>query len=442
MQRRSPQRGFFRPLAAAVLLVAARSTAQDVVAQEVAQWEFDGSLEATTASPPLVARAAPPAGAPRVVFQELPIAGGLARVALVGRGTYLRVKGGFRANGGGQYVNRYTIVMDVLFPDRSPSGGWAALYNTNVSQPPANDGEAFVDPSGGVGVQGVYGGRLRDGEWYRLAIAVDLVEGYLRFFLDGEQVNAVEGVTLDSGFSLWSTADGDLEGFSLFGDDDRENAEVCINSLQFRDAALCPGQVAALGRASAAGIPRDDLPAEECARPPANLAIKETPYLQWVTRREITVMWETNEPADSTVFYRRRGGEWQSAVVEEPVTIHEVRLGGFDPGETVEYYARSRQGGEEVSSETAAFSTSPPGSRPFRLGVWGDSQGNPGVFGRLVSRLAPLEPDLLVSVGDVVDNGAVYSQWGRELLTPLRPLSRSVPFFIAVGNHERNSHWF
>ena len=48
------------------------------------------------------------------------------------------------ANGGGSYVNQYTLIMDVLYPAASllPAGEWNALFQTNDCN--GNDGDLFV----------------------------------------------------------------------------------------------------------------------------------------------------------------------------------------------------------------------------------------------------------------------------------------------------------
>ena len=48
----------------------------------------------------------------------------------------------------------------------------------------------------------------------------------------------------------------------------------------------------------------------------------------------------------------------------------------------------------------------------------------------------------LANVGDVVSNGNVYEQWGREYFGPMSCFAHSVPTYVAIGNHERNAHWF
>ncbi len=410
-------------------------------AETIAQWDFDGGLGSSTGQAALTAAAASPAAAPSVTFEDATIAGAPAEAAHFSRGTYFRIHPGFAANGGGVYVNRYTLILDVMFPDRSPSGGWAALLQTNDTN--SNDADWFVNPAGGIGMAGSFLGSVPEGEWNRLALVVDLVDGTMSNYVDGVKVHEIAGQSLDGRFALYSTGDGAREGFLLFADESGDNAEGTVNAVQARDVALCPEDLAAIGGISSGPLAPTPIAPKPCA-PVANpdFAIKEGPYLQWATETEISVLWETNSPADGTLSYRRSGGPWIDVAGEDGRRIHEIRLSGFSPGETVEYRVRSKQGTNEVASDVSTFTTNPPEPVPFGFVIWGDNHVNPPVFGALVDSMAARSPDLAVSCGDVVDDGNVYAEWGRGLLTPLKPLAKSVPFYVAIGNHEGNAHWF
>ena len=155
-------------------------------------------------------------------------------------------------------------------------------------------------------------------------------------------------------------------------------------------------------------------------------------------------MWETFSDSSGTVRYRRAAedGPWQEASHPGESRIHEVRLEGFSAGEEVEYLVRSEAGNELIESAIETFTTAPEDETSMRFVVWGDNQANPSVFGQLSRLMAADEPNLAMCCGDVVDNGDVYAQWGVEFLSPLQPMSKNVPFYVAIGNHERNSHWF
>ena len=107
------------------LLVAFLVVSGATVRGGVAQWDFDFDLDSTTGHDPLEEWALMLSE-----FEEMEIGGEVAAVLHFQRGTYFRVRPGLPPNGGGDYINQYTLIMDVMFPDRSPSSGWAALHQT------------------------------------------------------------------------------------------------------------------------------------------------------------------------------------------------------------------------------------------------------------------------------------------------------------------------
>ena len=225
---------------------------------DVAQWNFNGDLESDTGQAALTALAASPAVDPEVTFENVDIGGQSAEVAHFTQGTYLDVPHGFPPNGGGGYVNQYTLIMDVMFPDRSPSAGVTSLFQTNCCN--QNDGDWFINPDGGLGVSGVFAGSVPDGEWHRIALVVDLVVGTMISYVDGVEVNETPGDGVDGRFSLYSPTDTDAdpyESFFIFADESGENSEGFINSFQFHDMALSASVLAEIGGPSADGIPKD-----------------------------------------------------------------------------------------------------------------------------------------------------------------------------------------
>jgi len=133
----------------------------------IAQWDFNGSLASSSGGSNLVALATAPAGVPAVAFTTATIGGQTAQVASFSRGTCFRMVHGLGVNGGGAFLNRYTLLMDVMFPSRPT--GWAVLYQTSPAND--NDGDWFIEPGGGIGISSNYGGSVPDGTWNRLALA-------------------------------------------------------------------------------------------------------------------------------------------------------------------------------------------------------------------------------------------------------------------------------
>jgi len=424
-------------------------------AENVAHWNLDGDLSSSSDAEDLVLSAFPGID-PSIRFASADIDGAEITYAVVEDGNALTVRHGLNANGGGSYLNSYTLVMDVRFPE---TGDWISLYQTNSCQnengstaPLAcgNDGDWFLRGDGAIGISGNYSGSITANRWHRLALVVDSASGAYISYIDGTEVQRNAGaVTVDGRFSLYP-AGGAVDWFLLFADESggagapQEMGTVHLNAVQLRDAALCPAEIALLGEISDGPLDAEPVAGEECAvEPPAgDPGIKEGPYLQWVTPDEITIMWETLSEASGTVRYRRAGEDWQESSHPGVSRIHEVRLEGLAAGQEFEYLVRSEAGAELIESAPETFTTAPEDRASMRFTVWGDNQANPSVFSEISRLMAADNPDIAVGVGDVVNNGDVYAEWGVEFLSPLQPLSKNVPFYVAIGNHERNSHWF
>ncbi|MBT5619217.1 MAG: hypothetical protein HOJ65_00485 [Verrucomicrobia bacterium] len=170
----------------------------------------------------------------------------------------LDVYHGGEPNGGSDWlVNQYTVVMDLFYSVRSNNKPRALIALNDF------EGAQFqIGTSNGIGSRSFYG-KLSPNRWYRVAFTVDHVSGEANYFIDGEHVGTEQiGKATDDDGRL---AMEDL--FYLF----KHSSETfggAISSLQFRDEAVPPSVIEALGQASVDGIPSE---------PPA------TPYLVSVT---------------------------------------------------------------------------------------------------------------------------------------------------------------
>jgi len=212
------------------------------------QWDFNSGNLSATVGTSLAYRGTTAAS---TVFTTATIGGQTAQVMSFPATTptqgYLMAHG-IAPNGGGVYVNQYTLIMDVMFPTAS-SGQWRALFQTNPDN--SNDGDLFVNTGNGIGISGEYQGTVQPNTWHRLAFVVDLTaaSGKLRKYIDGVLVGTQDtGFSLDGRWSLLSTA-------LLFADEDNETRAGFVNSIQIRSEAMLPSDIAALGGPSAPGIP-------------------------------------------------------------------------------------------------------------------------------------------------------------------------------------------
>lgn len=162
---------------------------------------------------------------------------------------------GIPANGGGQRVNQFTIIMDLYWP--RPLTTFGAIINYDLSN--ASDGDFFfrlTDGGFGQGDKGYEGNtRMEINRWHRVSWAADmaadppLVTKYL------------DGVKHADWIQTTTTLDNDrrsmpVDGAVLFGDGDAdERMSAFVNSIQVRAGKVPDAALAALGAPTASGIP-------------------------------------------------------------------------------------------------------------------------------------------------------------------------------------------
>jgi hypothetical protein len=165
--------------------------------------------------------------------------------------------GGYKAfhgaapNGGGAYVNQYTLIYDLYYPGWVDNT-WRSLLQTDLTD--NNDGDAFISNADGLGISSVYDGYVSPDAWHRIAIAFDLSgpgrAPVLTKFIDGvkvgEQTSGLSGP--DGRFSLDPAV-------LLFADNDGDQNETYVSSVQFSNGRRPDGFIEALGGPSAKKIP-------------------------------------------------------------------------------------------------------------------------------------------------------------------------------------------
>jgi hypothetical protein len=134
------------------------------------------------------------------------------------------------------------------------------LWQTDASN--SSDGDLFVSDWNGLGISSTYDGYVSDDWWHRIALAIDLAgpgeAPVLTKFTDGfKQVHNFDGIrvgnqTLDEGADgRWSLAPYAL----VFADDDGNEAEAYVSSIQFSNGRRPDAYIQALGGPNALKIP-------------------------------------------------------------------------------------------------------------------------------------------------------------------------------------------
>jgi len=171
------------------------------------------------------------------------VAGADGGAVEIGVGSYYRADHNIAGNGGStDWVNDYTILMDIKVP---AVGVYISLFQTDVTNT-GNDGEAFVHPTGivGVGDTGYSSTALVAGTWYRLAISVSLGDHY-SIYLDGTSILEAGALPVDGRFALFSSSNGD--GVLFFADNDGEDNLITVDRLAIFGRDLSEAEIAAMG---------------------------------------------------------------------------------------------------------------------------------------------------------------------------------------------------
>ncbi len=227
------------------------------------QWDFDGGDLRATVGAALEFRGT---ASLRTSFPYVGINGRAARAMQFGTngvadGYYMTH--GAKPNGGGRFVNQYTLIMDVLFP-ASSTGQWRALFQSDPFNHEGNDAEFYVGnasatPEGnGIGAAGEFHGPLAPDTWYRIAFAVDLTAPsgqQLSKYVNGVKVasQSLPG-GIDGQFALGPSAVLFASGLTT----SILTQPGLANSLQFVNGWMSPAQLAALAGPSAEGLPAGD----------------------------------------------------------------------------------------------------------------------------------------------------------------------------------------
>lgn len=170
-----------------------------------------------------------------------------------GLGGYTISYTGVLANGGGSYVNSYTMIWDVYIPTID----WTALMNTSPTH--SNDADFYVgsDASVGIGALGYSAASsVSAGQWSRIALVQDQTANQSLYYVDGTQVFSGSAATLDGRFSLYTGNDSPPQLVILGEGDGSGNYanDLYLSAFYFSDSVLSGSTIAGLGGVQAGGI--------------------------------------------------------------------------------------------------------------------------------------------------------------------------------------------
>jgi len=167
------------------------------------------------------------------------------------------------------------------------------------------------------------------------------------------------------------------------------------------------------------------------AREASAVTLTRGPYLQLLTTRSVTVVWNTDVPVACSLSIRRLGGA-TDAVAGPTDTVCAVTATGLVPGAQYGYVPRGN--GIALTSETVFRADDP--DRPYSFLVFGDS-GTGGTKQLLLrDRMLSTPADFIVHTGDMVYDSGAAADFDPEVFEPYAELLRRIVLWPSLGNHD------
>jgi SAM-dependent methyltransferase len=262
------------------------------------------------------------------------ISGGVLTCTQTGPGDYLRLDiDDLQLNGGGSYVNEYTLIFDIRIdvPDLLP------LYNTGYNN--YNAADLWVRSDGAVGYGGAYTapGVVPQSTWTRLVVKRYLNGGtwYRSIFADGIlKRGGMDPEGVDGNLSLYTNGQQPDGQFTILSDSDATVYGGCkLGNFAFISEAMSDANIAALGGYDPNGI---DLGFGE--EPNTSFAeVKAGPYVHFTKKAEVTVYWKTETELPSILEYGVDPNLGQTVEDLTPKTAHELTITGIKPETNYSY---------------------------------------------------------------------------------------------------------
>lgn len=232
-------------LGLAVLVAAGIANAQNVPSGLTGLWRFQDEANKLTATVGTDLTTSDPGNSAWMVGPWTVINPGLSDNGIVQERSwdYMTLTHGISPNGGGSYVNQYTIAIDYF----QGTEGWNSLYQTG--SPHGNDGDLFIAPGSatdtrtdstiGIGDVGYSTLTFDSSTWHRIVWSVDN-SSFFRVYVDGTLFLDGAGQGVDGRFSLDPTC-------YLFADDNWEDQWGLVGTVATWDRGLSSSEVAGMG---------------------------------------------------------------------------------------------------------------------------------------------------------------------------------------------------
>ncbi len=168
-----------------------------------------------------------------------------------------------------------------------------------------------------------------------------------------------------------------------------------------------------------------------CADETLPAPLDRAPYLQNVTPRQATVIWQTKDAVPTQISWGLPGKTPRTVRGKTAATAHSFRLNNLEPNTTYRYRVTG-------NAAPGQFTTAPPpnSSTRFRFAAWGDSGSGEAGQLNLAPQLIKYQPAFTVHTGDLIYPRGAWSDYDPKFFGVYAPLLRDSPFYGSLGNHD------
>lgn len=267
--------------------------------------------------------------------------------------------------------------------------------------------------------------------WYHVAGMYDGAN--MRLYVNGSE----EATSTRQSGKIFYPATGVLSVGAFLDANEMIPMEGAIFEAKLYSRVLAPDELRAVPEKNSALV-KYEAPINK------NLRFVVAPFLQFGTRDSITLMCETTHPAGMVVEYGEKHPLLlRASKAARTNAITGITLSGLKPFQSYFYRVICTDAyGNIARSEIGTFQTAPDAKTAWAFGILGDTQRNPEITRKCADGIFALRPNLMIHLGDVVDDGFAKHQWVSELFEPCSKLFAHVPSFPVIGNHEKNAHWY
>lgn len=164
--------------------------------------------------------------------------------------------------------------------------------------------------------------------------------------------------------------------------------------------------------------------------------ILKGPYLIEPGLTSLTIRWELDNNSDYAMEYRLDTKKAKQVKLTLKGTknnayLYEAKLTGLKPNSIYYYRIISPDNKSWFKARTYADN-----QENFSFVAMGDSRSNPEIFSKIMSESGGANPDLIISMGDLVENGGKYKQWNDYYFSVIHGVAESIPIISTLGDHE------